>query len=113
MSLAEQARFFVAQGEDFLNERAVVPFAALGLGSNGDRAGPELATERLILGVKHDRFLRRPVQGEAPGRRGVGAVAFFSSGVAGGGDGMKRQPAQTGFIGDDDLECVGGVEDVF
>ena len=95
-----------------MHQRAVVPLAVLGLGADGGGGGPDLAAERHVLGVEHDRLLRRHVQGEAPDGLLVGAEALFARGIARGGDGGGGEALQARLVLDEELPGVGGVEGV-
>jgi hypothetical protein len=101
---AEQGGLFVAEAEDLGEQVAVV----VGAGGGADVGGAvQLLAQVGALGVGHEGEEAGLLEGEAEAREAAGLGAG-ARGVDGGG----REAGEVGGVGEDELEGVGGVEDV-
>ena len=105
MLVAEDTGLFVAEAEDLPDERGVVELAG---GPDFRGRLPDLAADRVVVQVLHDREHRWELEREAPG-----VFMALGAGVRGrAGDGGFRQTGELRLVGDDEFPRVGGVEDV-
>ncbi len=111
VGVAEQACFFVAQGEQAADERGVVQFRRTKFGGAGGVGAIHRRTQSAAVGVLHDRQVGRHVQGEFPaaGRRCVGICRGFTGSL----QNIFRDADDLGGIGDVLGKGIGGVEQVF
>jgi hypothetical protein len=109
VGLAEQHSLLLAQRENALDEIAIVLGA---LASDGRSGRPHLPAQVRILGVEHDRFQRRSVQGEPPDGGGLRPLPFLERALPGGLAGMRRQASQPGRVGDEQFPGVRRIKDI-
>jgi hypothetical protein len=111
VAVAEHPGLFGAQGEDLLDQRAVVPLglavAVVDLGGAGGVGAVEGFAQRAAVGVLHHRQVGGHLEAELPA-----LYTGLLGGFAGGGDHVGGQAGQLGLDGDDVGVGVGGVEDV-
>jgi hypothetical protein len=110
MRPAEELGLGLAQPQDAQGERGIIVWrAAADVGAGF----PRLAAEVVVVRVLHQRQERRRVEREAPARPLAGVRIFLQITVARGGAGAFGQAGEPGFVGDDQLPGVGGIEDIF
>lgn len=101
--VAEELGFFVAEGEDLLDEGGVV---VGGVEADGGGGLPEGFAEFWVFGVLHDGGHGGGLEGEAVGALGE----VFRCGVGGGGGFCGVWEAgEFCFVCDEEFPCVGGV----
>ena len=107
--LAEEAGFFVSESKDLPNERGVVVGFAV-----ADACGglPDLLADVFVFEVFENRDERGGFEGEAEMGGFWCAEVFGFCLLAGGVDCALGEAFEAGGVVDDQIPCVGGIEDV-
>lgn len=105
IGVTEEGCFFLAEAEDVPNMSGVVAFAAV---ADGAGAFPDLLAEGVVFGILHDREHRGEVLGDAPLSFLVLALGVFGGAVFGG----VGEAGEAGFVVDEKVPGVGGIENV-